>query len=127
MIAGLCHYRLFMKYIQYITLCTFHVAYAAKNLTQIEGSDLGLPGPDNISNFTINLRSVIGILQDITAIIAVIGVCIVGIMYIMSRGNEEKTESAKKYMIHIVIGILLAFAAWGIMSLINIIPNSFNL
>jgi hypothetical protein len=42
----------------------------------------------------------------------------------MSHGSEEKTEAAKKYMIHIIVGVLLAFAAWGIMSLINIIPNS---
>jgi len=45
----------------------------------------------------------------------------------MSQGNEEKTEAAKKYMITIMIGVLLAFAAWGIMSLINLIPNSFIL
>ncbi len=69
----------------------------------------------------------IGILQDITAIIAVIGICLVGIMYIMSHGDEEKTESAKKYMISIILGVLLTFAALGIMSLINMIPNAFNL
>jgi hypothetical protein len=48
-------------------------------------------------------------------------------MYIMSHGSEEKTEAAKKYMITILIWVLLAFAAWGMMSLINIIPNSFTL
>jgi hypothetical protein len=115
-----------MKYIQYIALWIIHSAYA-KDFTGIDGSELGLPGPKNVENVTLNLRSVVGMLQDITAIIAVIGICLVGIMYIMSHGSEEKTESAKKYMIHIIIGVLLAFAAWGIMSLVNIIPNSFNL
>lgn len=52
------------------------------------------------------------ILQDITAIIAVLGICLVGIMYIMSHGSEEKTEAAKKYMITIVIGVILAVSAW---------------
>lgn len=66
-------------------------------------------------------------MQDITAIIAVLGVCVVGIMYIMSRGDEEKTGAAKKYMITILIGVLIAFTAWGMISLIDAIPNSFNL
>lgn len=99
----------------------------AEDLSQIDGSKIGLPGSDNVANVTTYLSSVIGILQDITAIIAVIGICLVGIMYIMSRGNEEKTDAAKKYIISILIGVLLAFAALGIISLINIIPNSFNL
>lgn len=65
-----------------------------------------------MSNVVTNLRSMIIILQDITAIIAVLGICLVGIMYIMSRGSEEKTEAAKKYMITIVIGVILAVSAW---------------
>lgn len=63
-------------------------------------------------------------LQDITAIAAVLGICIVGIMYIMSSGDEEKTESAKKYMIAIFIGVLIAFTAWAIIAMIDLIPNS---
>lgn len=115
-----------MKYIWYLTFCISCSLYAA-DLTGIKASELGLPGPKNISNVTTNLKSVIGILQDITGMIAIIGICLVWIMYIMSHGSEEKTESAKKYMIHIILGVLLAFTAWGIMSLINIVPNSFNL
>jgi hypothetical protein len=33
-------------------------------------------------------------------------------MYITSRGDEEMTSAAKKYMIAIVIGVLIAFSAW---------------
>lgn len=115
-----------MKYIQYLILALSSSLYAA-DLTGIDGGKTWLPGPNNIWDVTTHLTSAIGIIQDITAIIAVIGICLVGIMYIMSHGSEEKTESAKKYMIHIMLGVLLAFAAWGIMSLINIVPNSFNL
>ncbi len=115
-----------MKYIWYLIFTLSYCLHAA-DLTGINASNLGLPGPKNIGNVSTNLRSVIGIIQDITAIIAVIGICLVWIMYIMSHWSEEKTEAAKKYMIHIILGVLLAFAAWGIMSLVNIIPNSFNL
>lgn len=66
-------------------------------------------------------------LQDITAIAAVIGICLVGILYIMSAGDEEKTENAKKYMIAILIGVILAFTAWAIIALIDLVPNSINL
>ena len=68
-----------MKYIQYIILWVVQAAYA-KDFTGIDGDKLGLPGPKNVANVTLNLRSVIGIIQDITAIIAVIGICLVGIM-----------------------------------------------
>ncbi len=115
-----------MKYIGYIAFWVSSLTYA-KNLVAIDGNKTGLPSPSNISNITSSMKTIIGILQDITAIVAVIGICIVGIMYIMSHGSEEKTEAAKKYMITILIWVLLAFAAWGMMSLINIIPNSFTL
>ena len=63
-------------------------------------------------------------LQDITAIVSVLGICIVGIMYIMSRWDEEKTESAKKYMIAILIGLVLALSAWAIIAMVDLIPTS---
>ena len=63
-------------------------------------------------------------LQDITAIAAVLGICIVGIMYIMSHGDEEKTESAKNYIVAILIGVVLAFTAWAIISLVNLVPGA---
>ena len=66
-------------------------------------------------------------LQDVTAIAAVLGICIVGIMYIMSHGDEEKTETAKNYMIAILIGVILAFTAWAMISLVNLIPASIQL
>jgi type IV secretory pathway VirB2 component (pilin) len=103
------------------------MTFAATDMVGIKKA-IGLPGTTyKIGDLSITLQSVIGMLQNITAIIAVLGICIVGIMYIMSRGDEEKTGAAKKYMITILIGVLIAFAAWGMISLVNIIPNSFNL
>lgn len=90
-------------------------------------AETGLPGPnigsddDSVTNF---LEFAVSMLQDITAIAAVLGICIVGIMYIMSHGDEEKTESAKKYIIAILIGVILSVAAWGMIALIDAIPNS---
>ncbi len=66
----------------------------------------------------------VSVLQDITAIAAVLGICLVGLMFIMSHGNEEKTEAAKKYMIAILTGVILAVVAWSIIALIDLIPAS---
>ncbi len=64
------------------------------------------------------------ILQDITAIVSVLGICIVGLLLIMSRGDEEKTQNAKKYIIAILIGLVLALSAWAIISLVDLLPTS---
>ena len=66
----------------------------------------------------------VSVLQDITAIAAVLGICLVGLMLIMSHGSEEKTEAAKKYMIAILTGVILAVVAWSIIALIDLIPAS---
>jgi|GEM_PF-948817 len=116
-----------MKYIGYIILGWSLSAYAG--LETIFKSSHGLPG-DSIkpgageSGITKFFSGIVSLLQDVTAIVSVLGICIVGIMYIMSRGDEEKTENAKKYMIAIFIGLILALSAWAIIALVDIIPTS---
>lgn len=102
-----------MKRAQCIILFwAYQIASAAGNLSNLE--EVGLPG-SSVSSITALKKkfiSIVDILQNITAIIAILGICLVGILYIMSRGDEEKTAGAKKYMIHILIGVLIAFTAW---------------
>ena len=110
-----------MKYIWSLILFTTYFTQALKlDATDLAGKNIGT-GESSITNF---LEFAVSMLQDITAIVSVLGICIVGIMYIMSSGDEEKTETAKKYMIAITIGIILAMTAWGIIALIDTIPNS---
>lgn len=124
---GLCYNNDSMKYIGYIILGWSFSAYAG--LEGIFDSSHGLPG-DSIkpgageSGVTKFFSSVVALLQDVTAIVSVLGICIVGIMYIMSRGDEEKTESAKKYMIAIFVGLILALSAWAIIAVVDLIPTS---
>lgn len=116
-----------MKFIGYIILAYTAETFAA--LGKILDSTYGLPwtriksgsGERDLRDF---FSSIVTILQDMTAIAAVLGICIVGIMFIMSQGDEEKTETAKKYMIAIFIGVILAFTAWAIVAMIDLIPNS---
>lgn len=67
---------------------------------------------------------VVSVLQDITAILSVLGICIVGLLLIMSRGDEEKTQNAKKYIVAILIGLILALSAWAIITVVDLIPTS---
>lgn len=77
-----------MKYIGYLVLTWSLSAFA--DLSTIFSSSHGLPGstirPGTAeSGITRFFSSIVSMLQDITAIVSVLGICIVGIMYIMSR------------------------------------------
>jgi hypothetical protein len=116
-----------MKSLGYIII--FYVFSAHAEIKNIIDNSHGLPGDsmksgDAEKSLRDFFSKLVSMLQDITAISAVLGICIVGILYIMSAGDEEKTETAKKYMIAIFTGVLLAFTAWAIISMIDLIPNS---
>jgi SNF family Na+-dependent transporter len=116
-----------MKYFGYLVFAWSLSAFA--DLKTIFTSSHGLPwstirpwtGESGITRF---FSSIVSMLQDITAIVSVLGICIVGIMYIMSRWDEEKTENAKKYMIAILVGLILALSAWAIIAMVDLIPTS---
>lgn len=124
---GLCYNHYSMKYIGYLILGWSLSAYAG--LENIFESSNGLPGEgitpgageEGVTEF---FSSVVSLIQDVVAIVSVLGTCIVGIMYIMSRGDEEKTETAKKYMIAIFAGLILALSAWAIIAMVDLIPTS---
>jgi Type IV secretion system pilin len=116
-----------MKYLGCIILGLTTALYA--DLDNILSGSQGLPGASikagGGETYVVRFISfVVSILQDMTAIAAVLGVCIVGIMFIKSRGDEEKTSTAKKYLVVIILGLLLVFTAWAIVSLIDLIPNT---
>lgn len=54
MTLGICYNRLYMKYIQCLVLCSIYRICSA-DLTNIE-DNLGLPGPDDVTQVTNNLR-----------------------------------------------------------------------
>lgn len=124
---GLCYYRHTMKYIGYLILAYTTGTFAA--LSKVLDDSYGLPGStiksgagmDRLKTF---FSSIVTTLQDIAAIAGVLGICIVGIMYVMSMGDEEKTENAKKYMMAIFIGIIIAFTAYAVIAMIDLVPNS---
>lgn len=121
----------FMKYIGYIILSWSLETFASsgEGLKKIFENNHGLPWESikpwqGESSVTKLLTSTVSTLQDITAIVSVIGVCLVGILYIMSLGEEEKTQNAKKYLMAIIIGLVLALSAWALISLVDLVPTT---
>ncbi len=115
-----------MKYLGYLIFAFYISTYA--DLSDIFEDSHGLPGenikPGEEEEWVLDFfSSVIELMQDIAAIISVLGICLIGLMYIMSRWDEEKTAAAKKYMTAIIIGLVLAMSAWAIIALVDLIPT----
>ena len=89
-----------------------------------------LPGSNNIEDFewrngvTSILSSIIEKGIDITAMLAVIAICIVGLMFITAAGDMEKAKKASKYAGIILVWVILTLSAYAIVALIDKIPNT---
>lgn len=100
--------------------------YANNGIRVLDGTEL--PGDGTIEDFeqaNVALSSVISRGMDIVAMGAVIGVIIVGYLFITSQGDEEKTKKAIKYSLVIGVGLGLAFGAFALVALIDQIPETF--
>lgn len=69
-------------------------------------------GPAGKLTFTGFVTSIIDILLWIVGILAVLFVIIGGIRYILSSGNEEAAEAAKKMIIHAVLGVVIVILSF---------------
>lgn len=61
------------------------------------------------------LYNIFTFLLSVFGIIAIIGLVIAGLIYLMSAGNENMLEKAKKAMTYSIIGIVVALAGIIIM------------
>lgn len=80
------------------------------------------PAPEylvNTSSFGDLLRSVINIALIFAGAIAVLFLIVGGYKYIISRGNDEGMESAKKTISGALIGIIIIVMAYAIIAIVN--------
>lgn len=76
-----------------------------------ENSDVGnLPG-DSAVSFGDILKKIIVFVLDLTALIAVAFIIIAGIRLIVSQGEEEQKEKAKKSILYAIIGLIVILLA----------------
>lgn len=62
------------------------------------------------------LRLVVNIMSVGVGILGVVGITVVGIQYLTAGGSEEKTRTAKRRMLEIVIGLAVYAVAYGLLS-----------
>lgn len=55
---------------------------------------------------------------DFVALIAVVMIVVAGIRYIISQGEEQEKEKAKKMIIYVVIGLLIILVARAIVTFV---------
>lgn len=114
-----------MKHTMIITLLSsvlpVHLIYAAINIPD----NPWLPGGniDGIQGVAGVMTKIIEKGLDITAMMAVIGICISGYLFMTTGGSEEKYKKALKYSWVIAVGVLISASAFGIIALINKAPS----
>lgn len=87
-----------------------------------EEINLGPTGQfEALGNLTVPniVSSTIQLILVIAALIAFIFLIVGGIKWITAGGDKEKTAGAQKTLTSALVGLVIVFAAWAIMSLIE--------
>ena len=56
----------------------------------------------------------------VIGMVAIIGFCISGIMYLTAAGNEEQIKKAKGAMVYSIIGVIVALSGYVIIKAVDI-------
>ena len=68
---------------------------------------------ENDTPLTEVIQSVINTLLFVIGIISVIMLIIGGIRYVISGGNQSQVEGARNTILYAIVGLVVAFVAWG--------------
>lgn len=85
-----------------------------------ESPDLGLPDAADPEDVRGTIITIIAAVLNFLALIAVIVIIIAGIRLIVSQGEEEQKEKAKKTILYAIIGLVVVLFARVIVSLITV-------
>ena len=75
-------------------------------------------GLKNKSSLESVVRSVINTMLFLIGIISVIMLIVGGIRYVISGGNQSQVEGARNTILYAIIGLVVAFVAWGIVNFV---------
>lgn len=119
-----------MKYIYCIISIIFYSlvsvqAFAATNAPTINcyglpgcNDEKWLPSDPNVkeNSFTEAIAETIAFLMPYVAVLAVLAIMISGVMYLLSAGDEDKVNRAKKWIIWSLVWVLLSLSSWYIVA-----------
>ena len=84
-----------------------------KILSKVEIDTSSLPRAGTDSSLVVNLLNIVfGILAGIAFISVVYG----GFKYVLSQGEPDKIGKAKNIILYSIIGLIVAFSAFGIVN-----------
>ncbi len=87
--------------------------------TAVAAQAQGVPNPVNNNDLGGVLFSVVNFLLLFAGAIAVLFLIIGGFRYVVSTGNPEQVEGAKKTILYAVLGLVIIFIAWVLVSLVQ--------
>lgn len=93
--------------------------------TAFVSSAFALAGPPSVPGLSENLdlekviTDVLGWVLDFVALLAVVFIVISGIRLIISQGEEQEKEKAKKSIIYVVIGLIIILLSRAIVAFIG--------
>ncbi len=77
------------------------------------GPNQGVQGANNVSEV---IAKIVKLLLSFVGGLSVLIIVIAGILYITSGGDEGRTESAKKWIIYAIVGLIVSLLAWVIVN-----------
>ncbi|QQS61718.1 MAG: TrbC/VirB2 family protein [Candidatus Moraniibacteriota bacterium] len=111
------------------SLMTFLPGIILLGITFVSSHALALTSGWNKGNYTgygLSSKTIAETIQNlmlwllyILGMIAIIAFVISGIMYLTSGGDEKQTESAKRYMIGSIIGVVIALSGVIILTAVS--------
>lgn len=81
-------------------------------------SNKAVPSAPNVSDnsFTQAIVDTISFVMPYVAVVAIIAIMISWVMYLLSAGDEDKVNRAKKWIIWSLLWVLLSLSSWYIIS-----------
>ena len=88
-----------------------------------QGIRLDTPPPEfrNLRNLTIPgmIPSFINLVIIMAVVLFLFSLLLGGLKFIVSGGNKESTEVAGRQVLNAIIGIIIVFSTWAVLSLIE--------
>lgn len=99
-----------------ITLCT--TVFAELKPTDLTGTDVNIGGLQTLG------QKIVGVVQTIGVVVAVVILLVLGIKYIM--GSAEEKADYKKSMIPYIVGAILIFASTTVVNIVYNMAKALN-
>lgn len=108
------------------TAAAYTFAVAPKAFAQIFGPvpDIGGVDADGTDAIRQSILNVLDVILSFMALIAVIVIVIAGIRLVISQGEEQEKDKAKKAIFYAIIGLIVILLAQAIVGFIEDLANN---